>query len=218
MLDTLAPGFESPVTQSQHVFHQAMSALANPGQIFGLGNVLHQAPAPLSLEAAALILALADFETPAWLDAPLRQSPSVAQFLRFHTGSSVTDRQDKAAFAVVSAPQSLDGGLAAFAKGTDEYPDRSTTLIIQCDRIEATAGYALSGPGIEGVRHVYFAPQVPDFLQAWAANHALFPCGVDVILVAAGQILALPRSTKINDSAFTDKPSKDKPSKDEPCT
>ena len=36
-----------------------------------------------------------------------------------------------------------------------------------------------------------------DFWQAWADNHALFPCGVDVVFAAGSQLLALPRSIAV---------------------
>ena len=176
----LRPGFADPVIQSQHIFHQAMMALANPGTVRRL-EALIDAPQPLSHGAAALVLALAD----------------VAQFIRFHTGAKIVDVPDQAAFALVSAPAALDTGLQQFAQGNAEYPDRSTTFILQLDVILADEGFSLSGPGVPGRRKLSFAPLLPDFARQWQINHAAFPCGVDVFGVAGVELIGLPRSLKL---------------------
>lgn len=207
MLANLALGFRDSVTQSQQVFHQAMMAMANPGQVFRLNALIEQAPKPLSPAAAALILALADFETPVWLDGPLCTNADVAHFLRFHTGAPLIERPDLAAFALISAPQDLKNGFGHFAQGSAEYPDRSTTLILQCDNITNSSGFELSGPGIAGVRHLGFAPQPPDFMSFRHANQMQFPCGIDIFGLTGIDIFGLPRSTKI----------KGAPCKGDPC-
>ena len=39
---------------------------------------------------------------------------------------------------------------------------------------------------------------LPDsFWGEWAANHALFPCGVDLVFTAGAELLALPRSIAV---------------------
>ena len=37
----------------------------------------------------------------------------------------------------------------------------------------------------------------PTFLDAWAANGARFPRGVDLVLTAGSSLMALPRTTRI---------------------
>ena len=192
----LSPGFTDPVIQSQHIFHQTMMALANPGTV-RLVEALIDAPQPLSRGAAALLLALADYETSVWCDAPLRAQADVAQFIRFHTGAKIVDAPDQAAFALVSAPAALEIGLQQFAQGNADYPDRSTTLILQLDIIRTGEGFSLSGPGIPGRCKLSFDPLLPDFVRQWQANHAAFPCGVDVFGVAGGELIGLPRSLKL---------------------
>jgi alpha-D-ribose 1-methylphosphonate 5-triphosphate synthase subunit PhnH len=36
-----------------------------------------------------------------------------------------------------------------------------------------------------------------DFWTEWAANHGLFPCGVDLVFVAGTELCALPRSIAV---------------------
>jgi len=80
-----------------------------------------------------------------------------------------------------------------------DYPDRSTTLIVQTGSFE-TAGWVFTGPGIDG--HVSFRPQsLPtDFPDQFAANRQSFPCGVDILFVSDDQIAGLPRSASITET------------------
>ena len=96
----------------------------------------------------------------------------------------------------------LLGGPAAtkgigFAIGTDPYPDRSATLVIEVPVLGAGAARRWRGPGIDGQAAVAVGGLGADFWQAWADNHALFPCGVDVVFAAGSQLLALPRSIAV---------------------
>jgi alpha-D-ribose 1-methylphosphonate 5-triphosphate synthase subunit PhnH len=189
----LLPGFADPVHDAQRVFRAAMDALARPGSQQRLSARL-QAPRPLLPAAAALSLTLVDHETPLWLDAPLAASAEVASYLRFHCGARIVTDPAAAAFALISAPLQLPA-LTSFAQGTLEYPDRSATLIIQVEHLDTTAGWTLTGPGIASSAKLSAGPLPSDFLQRMAANRALFPRGLDLMLVAADAIVALPRTT-----------------------
>jgi len=100
------------------------------------------------------------------------------------------------AYAVITAgaeaPELFD-----FHPGDDQFPDRSTTIFIQCTSLEGGLPVILAGPGIPGSRR--FAPQgpVPEFWRAAAANHARYPLGVDCLFTAGRRIAGLPRSTRI---------------------
>jgi len=52
----------------------------------------------------------------------------------------------------------------------------------------------LAGPGIADVQSFSAQPLPPDFPNRIAANRALFPRGVDVILISPDAVAALPRS------------------------
>jgi len=87
--------------------------------------------------------------------------------------------------------------LASFAQGTLEYPDRSTTLMLQVESLETETGLTLSGPGIKETSSLCAAPLWPGFADQLRANRARFPQGVDLLFCAGNRIVGVPRSTHI---------------------
>jgi alpha-D-ribose 1-methylphosphonate 5-triphosphate synthase subunit PhnH len=197
----LAPAFADPVHDAQTTFRAVMNAMARPGRIQPVDG-LAGAPAPLSPVAAAVAVALADYETPLWLDAPLAASTDVCAWLVFHTGARTGAAPSQAAFALVADAAALPG-LAAFAQGSDVYPDRSTTLVVQVEWLSAGSSplparcLRLAGPGISGQAHLAVAGLPADIAERLAANHALFPRGVDLVLAGPQGVAALPRTTRV---------------------
>jgi alpha-D-ribose 1-methylphosphonate 5-triphosphate synthase subunit PhnH len=189
-----ALAFADPARESQAAFRAILRAMARPGEILGCGAALAP-PAPLCRAAAAAILTLADFETPLWL-APSLASDDVRAYLKFHTGAPAAASPDKASFALVDAEaDSLD--LAAFSPGSPDYPDRSTTVVVQLRSLAQGRRLRLAGPGIRGGATLAAEPLPAGFLAQWAANAAAFPLGVDLILAAGAEVAALPRSVRI---------------------
>ena len=59
--------------------------------------------------------------------------------------------------------------------------------------------YRLSGPWLRAPA-ILRSEGLPDgFAAQWAANHALYPCGVDMVLCAGEQLCALPRSVRVEE-------------------
>lgn len=195
----IAPAFADPAASSQAVFRAVMDAMARPGSVRPLAAELVP-PAPLSRGLAAVALALLDYETPVWLDARLAAEKDVAGWLRFHTGAPLVTEPGRAAFALVDDAANMPW-FADFAQGTEDYPDRSTTLVIRVDGFGTGAPLTLQGPGIAGKREFAFAPRPADFPARLASNRALFPRGVDLVFVAEGSVAALPRSTRLLEGA-----------------
>ncbi|MFG1372464.1 phosphonate C-P lyase system protein PhnH [Xanthobacter oligotrophicus] len=196
----LAAGFADPVHDAQRTFAALMRAMAEPARPVPLVSALSP-PAPLSPEMAATALALLDYETPVYLDATLAAVPDVAAFLRFHTGAPVVADPAAARFALLGNSAALPD-FARFAQGEPDYPDRSATLIVQVARMgeespgATSAGegaLVLEGPGIKGTRTFSAAPLPADFARRLAANRALYPLGIDLILCAPGLVAGLPR-------------------------
>jgi alpha-D-ribose 1-methylphosphonate 5-triphosphate synthase subunit PhnH len=194
-----APAFADPVLDAQAAFRAVMDAMARPGSIRPLPSALTP-PLPLSPAAAAVALTLLDYEAPFWLDAPLARAAEVASWLHFHTGAPRVDVPEEAAFAFLADPANAPA-CARFALGSPDYPDRSTTLVLQVESLSDAAQMRLSGPGIAGARTIAAAPLRDDFLAEAARNRACFPCGVDFIFVAADALAALPRSTRVEPGA-----------------
>ena len=188
----LAPGFSDPGHDAQRLFRAVLDAFAHPGRIMSLPDP-PAGPGTISPATAAYLLTLVDRDTPLWL-APEFELPAVRDFVRFHTGAPIVARRDEAVFAVLAHDTaSLDG----FAIGTDLYPDRSAILVIEVPVLGAGAARRWRGPGIDGQAAVAVGGLGATFWQAWADNHALFPCGVDVVFAAGSQLLALPRSIAV---------------------
>ena len=199
MITSLAPAFAEPVLESQSAFRAVMRAMSRPGIAQQLHHDLSP-PAPLSAGAAIVALTLFDYETPVWLDAALTDAEDVARWLRFHTGAPITDNPQLAAFALIAdAAHAPD--FMRFALGTPDYPDRSTTLILQVESLSGGPSIALKGPGIDGVQLLSARPLPEDFVRCMTDNRALFPRGVDVLLVTDDAVAAVPRSTRIEGGA-----------------
>jgi alpha-D-ribose 1-methylphosphonate 5-triphosphate synthase subunit PhnH len=179
----------------QATFRAIMDAMAHPGRVNALAAVPEGWPAPLNAGAAAIALCLADFETPVWLDGPAREGDAAA-WLRFHTGARVTADPLEAAFAFVTDPGRAPENIA-FARGSLDYPDRSTTFVLQVAAFGAGRPVTLSGPGIRDTTAFSASPVPADFEARLAANATLSPCGHDFILASAGAVAALPRSTRL---------------------
>jgi alpha-D-ribose 1-methylphosphonate 5-triphosphate synthase subunit PhnH len=87
--------------------------------------------------------------------------------------------------------------LDRFGFGSNEYPDRSTTLILQVESLTQGPPLELRGPGIDGTAVLQAAIQPADLFQRLEINRTLFPRGIDVVLVADDAIVAIPRTTRL---------------------
>lgn len=186
--------FASPAHDLARAFRPILDAMANPGCILPFAPALTSPPG-LSVEAAAVAIALCDFQTPVWLERELRMS-AIEHYLRFHTGAPLTQTEADAAFAFVDAIYGVPD-LSQFSKGTHEYPDRSTTVVIQAEQLRGDLGVVLRGPGILAEHRLGVTSLRPDFWHQMIAARNDFPLGIDVILVAPETIAAIPRSTRI---------------------
>jgi alpha-D-ribose 1-methylphosphonate 5-triphosphate synthase subunit PhnH len=195
--DQLLPGFRDPVGDAQRVFRAMLNALSRPGSVHVLRD-LPEAPAPFNSVAAALILALADHETRVWLDDAFAADGRAVGHVRFHTGATIVRDPSASTFAVVSAAGRMPPA-SRLATGTLEYPDRSTTLILQVEHLAEGSGFTLRGPGIETTSRLLAGPLPAGFLADMVANRALFPCGFDVVLASSTALAGLPRTTIIEE-------------------
>lgn len=186
--------FDEPALQSQRIFRAAMMAMARPGLVREI-DVEITPPAPLHPAAGALALALCDFETPIWLDPALARA-SVIDWLRFETAAPLVGEPAGAAFALIGEPADMPG-LESFGLGSLEYPERSTTLILQVETLSNESGWSLAGPGIGAETRLNAGPLRPQCAAEMAQMRSLFPRGVDLFFVCGRRLAALPRSVLI---------------------
>lgn len=193
--DRLEGGFANPVFDAQAIFRSVMDAMARPATIEVLTAYVDP-PAPLAPLAGALACTLMDADTPIWLDPVLGDSQAVRAWLSFHTGAALVSAATDAAFAMISDVAGLLP-LDRFGQGTQDYPDRSTTLIVQLESLGHGLPLRFRGPGIND--EVSIAPKgLPaNFAEQWAENSRRFPRGVDLIFVAGDALACLPRSAQL---------------------
>ncbi|MGE0230540.1 MAG: phosphonate C-P lyase system protein PhnH [Flavobacteriaceae bacterium] len=188
-------GFDDPVHDSQRAFRAIMSALAEPGREIEL-DVPAFVPEPLHPAAAAILLTLADHDTPVHLEGILAARQGVRDFLGFNTGAPLAGAPSEATFAVAG----YNGGLpdpTQFAQGTAEYPDRSTTLILALPDAEPGEEIMLRGPGIAATRPLALRGIDIGYWRVLSINRGAYPLGVDVLFTSGRRIVGLPRSTRI---------------------
>jgi len=181
----LEGGFQDAPRDASFAFRALMTAMARPGKIEKITGAVP--PPALSTAAGTLLITLADGDTPLYL-AGAADTAEVRQWLAFHTGAPIVG-PSHATFAVGSWDDLLP--LSAYPIGTPEYPDRSTTLIVECDDLLAE-GAELAGPGIKETEEL----SLPE-IEAFQQNNALFPLGLDFYFTSGDRVAGLPRSTRI---------------------
>lgn len=210
-MTTITTAFEDAVHDSQQCFRLLLKAMSEPGEIVTLEmsegfGAMHKA-------ATQTLLSLSDNATPIWLSESHLKDAAIRENIRFHCGSPVTEIQNGASFAVI-AEQDLadfDWSNATFSLGCEEYPDQSTTVIVELSRLSSLGNgsvanqskgditLTLSGPGIESqsVLNIGVVSQeFQHFLQG-RQEHFAFPLGIDLVLVSDEIIACLPRTTLV---------------------
>ncbi|SEL94309.1 alpha-D-ribose 1-methylphosphonate 5-triphosphate synthase subunit PhnH [Roseovarius azorensis] len=181
----LQGGFSDASVEAALAFRAVMRAMARPGTVEHVAGAVP--PAPLSAAAGVVMLTLCDPGTPVHL-AGEADCAAVRDWITFHTGAPLVGRE-RAAFAVGTWPDLLP--LEGYPMGLAEYPDRSATLIVELNVLEAR-GARLTGPGI--AREV--ALSLPETV-AFQANAARYPLGLDFVLTCGDRLAALPRTTRV---------------------
>lgn len=202
-LASLGAGFSNEAFGSQAVFRAVLQALSHPGRSVAVEHDA-QTPAVGHAASAAVLLALLDSDCTLWLS-PRLAAGDAGAWLRFHTGCTLVSEAAQARFVWV-AQGDVVPPLDSLALGSDIYPDQSATCVVDVLRATATptdseGAWHLRGPGIQDVAALQVEGLPDDFEAQWAANHAAFPRGVDLLLATPGHIVGLPRTTRATRSA-----------------
>lgn len=209
-LSSLGAGFADESRGSQAVFRHVLQALSHPGRPVVVGG---DADWPVvegtscHAASAAVLLALLDAETTLWLS-PSLAGTEAETWLRFHTGCLVVKEPHLAQFVWAASLAELPG-LTQLCTGTDASPEYAATCVVDVAGFsthEAGAHWVLAGPGIRTLTHLSLSgvahAELARFSEMRSASHALFPCGVDVLLTTATQTVGLPRTTRLSPSAI----------------
>jgi alpha-D-ribose 1-methylphosphonate 5-triphosphate synthase subunit PhnH len=191
----LPAGFADKVISAQSTFRSVMDAMARPGSVQRIVAIAGT-PRPMMHGTAAIALTLFDHDTPLWLDPAMSATAGASQWLKFHTSAPMVADASASAFALIADAAALPA-LDRFAFGTPEYPDRSTTLILQVESLTEGPALELRGPGIDGTTTLRAALRPSNLFNRLSINAALFPRGIDVVLVADDAIVAVPRTTRL---------------------
>lgn len=220
-MSAIAAGFGDTIHDSQYCFRELLTAMSQPGTLVELN--LAQGFGCMMPASTQVLLALADNSTPVWLSNQFANDIAVKENLNFHLGCSILSSQKsteplsglqkKPSFGVISQQDmaNFDWSQASFYVGCEEYPDRSTTVIVEVAGIltvpcslsqsdaESQVVLCLSGPGIEHEARVVVQSLSSTVLSAMLSQRKThkFPLGLDFILVSGEQVLALPRSTTV---------------------
>src|SRR6267378_2097180 len=171
----LPAGFADKVLSAQSTFRSVMDAMARPGNVQRIAAVAGT-PDTMMRGTAAIALTLFDHDTPVCLDARMSETAHVAKWLKFHTSAPVIADSSISSFALIGDPKDLPA-LDRFAFGSNEYPDRSTTLILQVDSLTEGPPLELRGPGIDGAAVLQAGIQPSDLFERLEINRTLFPRG-----------------------------------------
>lgn len=196
----LTPAFAEPVHDAQAVFRLLLDAMSRPGRMQTLpadcrDTLSH--PAGLSPVLAAVLLTLLDADTRLWV-APRLDAAPLRAWLRFHTGVQLALQPEDADFALLTADEAEPPLLQRLPAGTDASPQDGATVLLAVAQIDAGTGpLRWQGPGIEH-EHCVGIAGLSEAFWAWRREQqASFPCGLDVVFTAGDDLVALPRSTRV---------------------
>lgn len=192
LLASMPRGLADATHDAQAVFRSVLDAFAHPGRRYTLtASDALQPPAPLSRGVTALLLTLLDGETSLHLGGTLA-SDAAWLYTRFHTGVQRAERE-AADFVVHRA---TDAGWDGLRLGSDEAPQLGATLIVEAQSLSGAA-LCLRGPGIERTQSLGLCGLPLSFWQRRIEMQALFPCGVDLLIVCGCELVGVPRSTHV---------------------
>lgn len=187
-------GFKQPIFDATRVFRTTLNALSRPGRMYDMQD-LSACPRSLNPTIAAVLLALADIETPVWLSGEM-DTQEAREFLTFHTGCPIVEKPSLCSFAVMNEKTDMTV-FNELPVGNAEYPDRSATILMAVRDMSEGSGVSFRGPGIEDT-HTLIIEGLPVGFWTWSeTNRTYFPCGIDVIFASQNKIAGLARTTQV---------------------
>ncbi|MBW4475089.1 MAG: phosphonate C-P lyase system protein PhnH [Stenomitos rutilans HA7619-LM2] len=170
----------------QKIFHALLNCMSLPGEIADLSHYLGKSSALVGVLATLLdgTVSLSDEDG--------LISKNDRHLLQASTAPSAI-----ANFVIKDATKPPQDGFSPNL-GELPNPEKGATLILQGETLGiGDLSLQLTGPGVNGARQTSimgFHSEWFMYRQQWVEN---FPLGVDLCLVTSAQIMAIPRSIKI---------------------
>lgn len=184
-------GLSNNIHTSQQYFRHILHAMSEPGTPVTLA----QSPVWQQLNAASVgvLLTLCDQNTPVYLSPSLAQTDTSAA-VQFHTHAAIT-HAEAAQFVFV---QASEFNAAAYMHGDEIYPEQSATVVIQVEGLTGGTTLTLTGAGIQTEKTI--APVLSEaLLDYYRTQGQRYPLGIDTILTCGTQLMAIPRSTRLQE-------------------
>lgn len=192
--NALCRPYVDPVGDSSRMFRAFLTAMSQPGRVvaaFGPGEF----PETLGTTGFGAALTLLDTDTPVYLSKKVGDAGTRAN-LRFHCGCPIVDDPAAAAFALLTLAEA-ETVLPKLPVGTPDFPDKSATALILVDGFTSDDTVRLTGPGI--YKYKTLGLDAPRGLwKLLRQNSNRYPLGFDTVFVGDGDIVGLPRSTRID--------------------
>ena len=189
-------GFQNEVIESQRCFRKTMKAMSEPGHLVTLEAL--KTSDNISSATFSLALTLIDQDISVWVS-PQLSSAVFIDNLRFYCGCRLALSPLEADFVFIKLSEWQD--LDNLKQGSEEYPDRFPTLIIETENLAENGDIKLSGPGINGSRTVGIEGLNEQHIHLLKANQQRFPMGYDFVFTCGEQLMALPRTTQVGESS-----------------
>ncbi|MBZ4653819.1 MAG: phosphonate lyase system protein PhnH [Peptococcaceae bacterium] len=192
------------VFDSQQVFRLLMDAMSRPGKINKLADYgFTRIPSGFNPYVLALLKTLSD-NTVTFSIAGDRKEPWES-YLEINTGAKL-ESVNQADFVVFQGPI-FSQDILTIKRGTLEFPEDSATAIISVDSLgekedsiltAPASTFTMRGPGIKDFIILNIGGLDKRFGQALAEVNAIFPLGIDIIMVdVEGQLACIPRTTQV---------------------
>lgn len=165
-------------------FRAILFATSYPGSIEKFLEI--NKPKQISTSSATILSTVCDHTSAIYIGKSL-DTKSLRDWVAFHTNSKIVDKKF-ANFAIGTFNDMLP--LTEFSRGSDEFPDRSCTLIIETPF--KSDNVSISGPGIKGSKDIY----LPHANKISDVNN-YFPLGIDFYFTNKSNFFCIPRSIKI---------------------
>ena len=184
-------GYQDQTHSSQNMFRTMLKAISFPGSIFTVPENLETDNVIYS-STANIIFTLFDIDTKIFIDS--EKISKIQNFITFNTNANCIEKSNHCDFAII---QNKEFNIENFNLGTDEYPDNSSTIIIEVEDLINGEELIIEGPGIEKTKSISPTNLPKNFQSQWQNNNFIFPRGVDLILTCKDDFFCLPRTSKV---------------------